>query len=389
MKSPVLLFFQIPRFNPPMRKSILLTAIATFSAVLTLRAQDEIVVGEFASLTGGSASFGQSSHKGTQLAIEEINAAGGVLGKKLKLITEDDQSLAGQPATIARKLISQDKIVALLGEVASSKSLEAAPICQQNKVPMISPASTNPKVTEVGDFIFRICFIDPFQGTVMSKFALGKGFKKVAVLTDVKQDYAVGLAEFFMKHFKENGGEIVKEQKYSTGDKDFKGQLTSLKASKSDAIFVPGYYGEVALIARQAKQLGIKVPLLGGDGWVGDSLLKVAGNALDGSFYSSHFSDADQTPAVQEFVKKYKAKFGGSPDDMAALGYDSAMILADAIKRAGGTDGAKLRDAIAATKNFKGITGVITIDEKRNASKSAVIMTIENATMKFMQTVAP
>ena len=389
MKSPVLLFFQIPRFNPPMRKSILLTAIATFSAVLTLRAQDEIVVGEFASLTGGSASFGQSSHKGTQLAIEEINAAGGVLGKKLKLITEDDQSLAGQPATIARKLISQDKIVALLGEVASSKSLEAAPICQQNKVPMISPASTNPKVTEVGDFIFRICFIDPFQGTVMSKFALGKGFKKVAVLTDVKQDYAVGLAEFFMKHFKENGGEIVKEQKYSTGDKDFKGQLTSLKASKPDAIFVPGYYGEVALIARQAKQLGIKVPLLGGDGWVGDSLLKVAGNALDGSFYSSHFSDADQTPAVQEFVKKYKAKFGGSPDDMAALGYDSAMILADAIKRAGGTDGAKLRDAIAATKNFKGITGVITIDEKRNASKSAVIMTIENATMKFMQTVAP
>jgi|694.fasta_scaffold11461_3 branched-chain amino acid transport system substrate-binding protein len=389
MKSPVLHFFQIPRFNPPMRKSILLTAIVTFAAALTLHAQDEIVVGEFASLTGGSASFGQSSHKGTQLAIEEINAAGGVLGKKLKLITEDDQSLAGQPATIARKLISQDKIVALLGEVASSKSLEAAPICQQNKVPMISPASTNPKVTEVGDFIFRICFIDPFQGTVMSKFALGKGFKKVAVLTDVKQDYAVGLAEFFMKHFKENGGEIVKEQKYSTGDKDFKGQLTSLKASKPDAIFVPGYYGEVALIARQAKQLGIKVPLLGGDGWVGDSLLKVAGNALDGSFYSSHFSDADQTPDVQEFVKKYKAKFGGSPDDMAALGYDSAMILADAIKRAGGTDGAKLRDAIAATKNFKGITGVITIDEKRNASKSAVIMTIENATMKFMQTVAP
>ena len=389
MKSPVLHFFQIPRFNPPMRKSILLTAIVTFAAALTLHAQDEIVVGEFASLTGGSASFGQSSHKGTQLAIEEINAAGGVLGKKLKLITEDDQSLAGQPATIARKLISQDKIVALLGEVASSKSLEAAPICQQNKVPMISPASTNPKVTEVGDFIFRICFIDPFQGTVMSTFALGKGFKKVAVLTDVKQDYAVGLAEFFMKHFKENGGEIVKEQKYSTGDKDFKGQLTSLKASKPDAIFVPGYYGEVALIARQAKQLGIKVPLLGGDGWVGDSLLKVAGNALDGSFYSSHFSDADQTPDVQEFVKKYKAKFGGSPDDMAALGYDSAMILADAIKRAGGTDGAKLRDAIAATKNFKGITGVITIDEKRNASKSAVIMTIENATMKFMQTVAP
>src|SRR5437870_2471616 len=185
-----------------MLRSILLRtfSVLAVSTVAALGA-DEIPVGEFASLTGGSASFGQSSHKGTALAIDEINAAGGLLGKKVKLITEDDQSVAGQPATIARKLISQDKIVALLGEVASSKSLEAAPICQQNKVPMISPASTNPKVTEVGDFIFRICFIDPFQGTVMSKFALGKGFKKVAVLTDVKQDYAVGLAEFFVKHF--------------------------------------------------------------------------------------------------------------------------------------------------------------------------------------------
>src|SRR5687768_9415007 len=176
---------------------------------------DTIKVGEFASLTGGNASFGQSAHKGTALAIEEINAAGGLLGRKLKLITEDDQSTAGQPATIARKLISQDKIVALLGEVASSKSLEAAPICQQNKIPMISPASTNPKVTEVGDYISRVCFIDPFQGTVMSKFALSRGWKKVAVLTDIKQDYAVGLAEFFKKHYSANGGTIVKEQNYS------------------------------------------------------------------------------------------------------------------------------------------------------------------------------
>jgi len=371
------------------RSSFVKTSIALLAVSVLALAQDEIPVGEFASLTGGSASFGQSSHKGTQLAIDEINAAGGVLGKKVKLITEDDQSVAGQPATIARKLISQDKIVALLGEVASSKSLEAAPICQQNKVPMISPASTNPKVTEVGDFIFRICFIDPFQGTVMSKFALGKGFKKVAVLTDVKQDYAVGLAEFFVKHFTANGGTITKEQKYSTGDKDFKGQLTSIKPGKPDAIFVPGYYGEVSLIARQAKQLGIKQPLLGGDGWVGDSLLKVAGNALDGSFFSAHFSAEDKTPAVQDFVKKYQAKYGAVPDDMAALGYDSAMILIDAIKRAGSTDGAKLRDAIAATKGFKGITGSITIDEKRNATKSAVILTIENAAMKFLETVAP
>jgi branched-chain amino acid transport system substrate-binding protein len=364
--------------------------LAMIAAGSVIFAQDEIVIGEYASLTGGSASFGQSSHKGTALAIDEINAAGGVLGKKLKLITEDDQSQAGQPATIARKLISQDKAVAILGEVASSKSLEAAPICQQNKIPMISPASTNPKVTEVGDYIFRVCFIDPFQGTVMSKFAQSKSWKNVAVLTDVKQDYSVGLAEFFIKDFKESGGQIVKEQKYSTGDKDFKPQLTSIKAAKPDAIFVPGYYAEVSLIAKQARLLGIKAPLLGGDGWVGDSLLKVAGNALDGSFFSCHFSSADKSPVVQGFVEKFKAKYNGeTPDDMAALGYDSAMILADAIKRAGSTEPEKLRDAIAATKEHQGITGKITLDEHRNANKPAVILTIGNGGFDFVETVAP
>jgi len=372
-----------------MLRSALLPIAFYLAVATTAICQDEIPIGEFASITGGSASFGQSSHKGTALAVDELNAAGGVLGKKLKLITEDDQSLAGQPATIVRKLISQDKVVAVLGEVASSKSLEAAPICQQNKVPMISPASTNPKVTEVGDYIFRICFIDPFQGTVMSKFALSKGWKKVAVLTDVKQDYSVGLAEFFVKHFTSNGGQIVKDQKYSTGDKDFKAQLTSIKAAKPEAIFVPGYYAEVALIARQARQLGMKMPLLGGDGWVGDSLLKVAGNALDGSFFSCHFSADDQSPAVQGFVKKYQAKYGAVPDDMAALGYDSAIILADAITRAGITDGAKLRDAIAATRDHKGITGMISLDDKRNAQKPAVILSIGAGKFAFVQTVAP
>jgi branched-chain amino acid transport system substrate-binding protein len=372
-----------------MKRSLLLfTALACLTTAAL--AQDEIKIGEFASLTGGSASFGQSSHKGTALAIDEINAAGGLLGKKLKLITEDDQSLAGQPATIARKLIAQDKVVAILGEVASSKSLEAAPICQQNKIPMISPASTNPKVTEVGDYIFRVCFIDPFQGTVMAKFAQSKGWKKVAVLTDVKQDYSMGLAEFFVKGFTATGGEIVKEQKYSTDDKDFKAQLTSIKAVKPDAIFVPGYYAEVSLIGKQARLLGIKVPLLGGDGWVGDSLLKVAGNSLDGSFFSCHFSADDKSEAVQGFVKKFKAKYGGeTPDDMAALGYDSAMILAEAIKKAGTTDGAKLRDAIAATKDHVGITGKITLDAQRNATKPAVILGIGAGKFNFVETVAP
>lgn len=376
----------MPTFIPLRILALVGSSILPFFPLL---ADGEIPVGEFASLTGGSASFGQSSHKGTELAMEEINAAGGVLGKKIALISEDDQSQAGQPATIARKLISQDHVVAILGEVASSKSLEAAPICQESKVPMISPASTNPKVTDVGDYIFRICFIDPFQGTVMSKFARGKGWKNIAILTDVKQDYSVGLSEYFVKDIQANGGTIVREQKFSSGDKDFKPQLTSIKAAHPDAVFVPGYYGEVALIAKQARLLGIKVPLLGGDGWVGDSLLKVAGKSLDGSFFSAHFSADDKSPKVQNFVDKFKAKYGETPDDMAALGYDSAMILADAIRRAGTTDPAPLRDAIAATKDFDGVTGNITLDDRRNASKPAVILTIGNGGFQFVEKVRP
>ena len=373
-----------------MERSIFIKIVSIFLLGLgTAFAQDEIPVGEFASISGGSASFGQSSHKGTELAIDEINAAGGLLGKKIKLITEDDQSLAGQPATIVRKLIAQDKVVAVLGEVASSKSLEAAPICQQDRIPMISPASTNPKVTETGDYIFRVCFIDPFQGTVMAKFALSKGWKKVAVLTDVKQDYSVGLAEFFVKYFTSAGGQIVKEQKFSSGDRDFRAQLTSLKASQPDAIFVPGYYAEVALIAKQARLLGIKAPLLGGDGWVGDSLLKVAGHSLDGCYFSNHYSEEDSSPVIQDFVKKYKAAYGEVPDAMAALGYDSAKVLADAIRRAGTTDPEKLREAIAATKDFKAVTGSITLDANRNATKPAVILTIGDGGFKFVETVSP
>jgi len=352
-------------------------------------AQDQIKVGEFASMSGGSASFGQSSHNGTALAFEEINAAGGVLGKKIDLRTEDDRSVAGEPSTIVHKLISEDKVVAVLGEVASSKSLEAAPICQENHIPMISPGSTNAKVTQVGDYIFRACFIDPFQGKVMAKFALSKGWTKVALLTDMKQDYCVGLADAFRKSLTAAGGSIAKTQEYSTGDKDFRAQLTSIKASHPDAIFVPGYYGEVALIARQARQFGIKVPLLGGDGWVGESLLKVAGNSLDGCFFSNHYSQDDPSPVIQNFVKTYQAKYGEKPDAMAALGYDSAKILADAITRAGATDGPKLRDAIAATKDFKGVTGDITLDADRNATKAAVILTIANGSFQFVQRVAP
>jgi len=350
---------------------------------------EEIVIGEFAALTGATASFGQSAHRGVRMAIDEANAGGGVLGKKLRLVTEDDQSKAGEAATVVRRMISREKPVAIIGEVASSRSLEAAPICQQNKIPMISPASTNPKVTETGDYIFRVCFIDPFQGAVLAKFMLQRGFTKVAILTDVKQDYAVGLADFFKDYFTKNGGTIVSEQSYSSGDKDFKAQLTSIRSTNPEAILVAGYYNEAGLIASQARELEIKVPLLGGDGWDSPSLVEVAGEAMEGNFFSNHFSAEDKSPAVQDFLAKYKAKYIETPDAMAALAYDATMLLLDAIKRAGTTESSALRDAIASTKGFAAVTGTITLDANRNATKSAVILQIQDGKFRFVETVAP
>ena len=350
-----------------------------------------IKVGEFASLTGKEATFGQSSHKGTLLAIEELNAAGGVLGRKFDLITEDTQSKQGESASVVRKLVSRDKVIAVLGEVASGRSLEAAPICQNAKVPMISPSSTNPKVTEVGDFVFRVCFIDPFQGTVMALFAKNTlKAKNVAVLTDAAAPYSVGLATFFKEKFVADGGKISVEQKFSSGDKDFKAQLTAIKASNPDAIFAPCYYTEAGLITQQARQLGINLPIFGGDGWEAPELLQIGGKAMDGTFYSTHYSPEDKAEMVQTFVKKFKARWNNEvPDAMAALGYDSALVLADAIKRAGGTDGPKLRDALAATKDFVGITGKTTLDAKRNATKPAVIIEVKDGKFVYKETVNP
>ena len=383
------------RWRMPLTGAALLAACVFFAGchkppAETGAGSDVIRVGEFASLTGSEATFGQSSHKGTTLAIDDLNASGGILGKKIQLITEDDQSQAGQPATVVRKLISSDGVVAILGEVASSKSLEAAPICQENKIPMISPSSTNPKVTEVGDYIFRVCFIDPFQGTVMANFARKTlKLQNVAVLTDVKSDYSLGLAKFFKESFGGDGGKIVAEQNYSGGDKDFSAQLTAIKAKNPDGIFVPGYYTEVGLIVLQARQLGITVPLFGGDGWESSSLVPIGGKALEGCYFSTHYSPQDTSPAVRDFVKEFQAKYNETPDAMAALGYDSAMILADAMKHAGTTDPAKVRDALATTKTFPGITGKITIDPNRNASKPAVILTVASGQFKYVETIAP
>ena len=370
---------------------LLLAPALAAAFTLTAAAQDSIKVGEFASLTGKEAAFGQSSHKGTLLAIEELNSTGGVLGRKFELLTEDNQSKQGESATIAKKLISRDGVIALLGEVASGRSLEAAPIAQNYKIPMISPSSTNPRVTEMGSYIFRVCFIDPFQGTAMAKFAKETlHLKRVALLTSVSSPYSVGLAKYFKETFASIGGEVAIEQKYSEGDKDFKAQLTAIKAAGVDGIFVPGYYTEAALISKQGRELELTYPIFGGDGWEAPQLIEIGGKAMEGTYYSTHYSPENSSPAVQNFVKKFRARFANeTPDAMAALGYDSAMVLADAIKRAGTTEHAKLRGAIAATKNYEGVTGLTTIDANRNATKAAVVITVKDGQFKFVQSIAP
>ncbi|MFD0893319.1 ABC transporter substrate-binding protein [Luteolibacter ambystomatis] len=381
-----------------MKPGIFLTSAAASVALLSLGLTgcksgggDTIKVGEFASLTGKEATFGTSSHEGTLLAVEEINAAGGVLGKKIELLTEDDQTKAGEPANAVNKLISKDGVVAILGEVASSRSLEAAPICQQGGIPMISPASTNPSVTQVGDHIFRVCFTDTFQGGALANFATEKlNAKKVAVLTDTKSDYSKGLAKNFKEKYLKNGGQIVTELDFNGGDKDFKGQLTTIKNAAPDAIFLPGYYTDVALIAIQAKQLGISIPLFGGDGWESETLLTIGKEAMNGNYFSTHCAADQGTPKMTAFVDAYKKRFNGkTPDAMAVLGYDSAMVLADSIKRAGSTEGAKLRDAIAATKDYEGVSGKFSLNADRDAVKALVFIKIENGAFKYSATVNP
>jgi branched-chain amino acid transport system substrate-binding protein len=355
------------------------------------RSGDTIRIGQYASLTGKEAAFGQSSHNGTLLAIEEINAAGGILGKQIELITEDDQSRQGEPATVVKKLIARDGVVALLGEVASSRSLEGAQVAQAEGIPMVTPSSTNPAVTETGDYIFRVCFIDPFQGTVMAKFARETlRANRVAVMTSVSNAYSVGLSSFFKERFAADGGTIAVEQRFTEGDKDFRAQLTAIRSVGVDAVFVPGYYTEAALIAKQARELGITVPLFGGDGWEAPQLLEIGGEAMNGTYFSTHYSSENRTAQVEDFVRKYQARFNGAtPDAIAALGYDSAMVLADAIRRAGAAEPALIRDALAQTRDFAGVTGITTIDENRNASKSAVIIAVQDGQFRFQQAVSP
>jgi branched-chain amino acid transport system substrate-binding protein len=349
-----------------------------------------IIIGYYGDLTGRTSNFGQSTKAGVEMAAAEINQAGGINGRQITILSEDDEGRPEKAATVVTKLINQDRVVALLGEVASGNTLAAAPKAQAANVPMISPSSTNPAVTQVGDYISRVCFIDPFQGAVMAQFAANTlKAKKAAIMLDFNSPYSRGLTEFFEASFKKLGGEIVDKQSYTQGDRDYKGQLTKIRSENPDVIYVPGYYGEVGVIAKQAKQLGIKAPMLGGDGWDSTQLWDLGGDSLNGDFISNHYSVDDPSPAIQKFVADYKARNGEVPDALAALGYDAMKVLADAIKRAGTTEGPALKDAINATKDFVGVTGTISLDKDRNAVKPAVVLKLQDKKYIYQETIYP
>jgi branched-chain amino acid transport system substrate-binding protein len=348
------------------------------------------LLGVATSLTGGQATFGVSTRNGIDMAIKEANAAGGVKGKKLEMRVYDDQGKPEEAAQAVTRLITQDHVVLILGDVASSNSLAMAEKAQAAGVPMITPSSTNPAVTEKGDYIFRVCFIDPFQGFVMAKFARETlKANNVSVLQDNKSAYSIGLTDVFTRKFTEMGGKITGTQSYSQGDTDYRAQLTAIKKTQPEAIYVPGYYSEVGVIARQARELGLTVPLLGGDGWDSEKLFELGGSAIQGSYFSNHYSPQNPEPRIQKFVSEYKAAYGGVPDALAALAYDAANVAIEALKKAPDTSGKAIRDAIAQTKGFPGIAGTVTLDEKRNAVKPAVVLKVGDGTTEYVTTVNP
>jgi branched-chain amino acid transport system substrate-binding protein len=364
-------------------KRILLSSIIIASLLSACQTQstggDKVRIGVFMSLTGSTANFGISSTNGIKMAADEVNKAGGINGKQIEVLVQDDRSDASEAATIVTKFVTQDQVHAILGEVASSRSIAAAPIAQNAKIPMLTPSSTNPEVTKKGDFIFRSCFIDPVQGAAIAQFAAKTlGAKSAAIMVDRKNDYSTGLEKVIHETFTRMGGKIVATQSYQEGDQDFNAQLTSLKGTNPEVIFVPGYYNDVGLIAKQARDKGITVPLIGGDGWDSTQLYAIGGSALNGSFFTNHYSPYDTDPKVQKFVNDYKARYNTIPDALAATAYDAANIMFDAIKRSSSLDGPAIRDALAATKGFPGVTGNVTFNENRDAVKPIVMIEIKD-----------
>ncbi|NUQ00893.1 MAG: ABC transporter substrate-binding protein [Armatimonadetes bacterium] len=351
---------------------------------------DGIPIGGYMSLTDAYASFGISSNKAMGLAIEEINAAGGVNGKPLTLYMEDAESKQEVAKNAVRRLMDTRKVCVVVGEVASSLSLAVAPDCQAAGVPMVSPSSTNPTLTQKGDYIFRTCFTDDQQGAYVATFALQKGYKNGVLLRDINSDYSKGQSKVIHERFTAGGGKIVADEGYEQKQQDFNAVLTKIKPLNPDVIFVPGYYTEAGLILKQARELGIKAAFVGADGWDSPVVQEIAGDQVNtGVYFVNHYSKSEERPKVKEFVASFRAKYNEDPDALAACAYDAIYVVADAIKRAGSTEPKAVRDAIAATKDFDGVTGVITIDAQRNASKPCVVLTFKDGQQALETTLTP
>lgn len=359
---------------------------------------DVIKIGTDLEITGGQASFGNSALKGVKLAVKEINDAGGILGKKLEVVEADNASKPEEATRAAQKLISNDKVVAIIGSTTSTNTLGIVPVAMEKGIPLISSSATNPKVTvdertsKVNEWVFRACFIDPFQGEVMANFSTNElKATTAAIYTDTSSDYSKGLQKYFKETFIKNGGTIVGEESYQQKDSDFKAVLTRIKAMNPDVIYLPGYYEEVGKILKQAREMGITVPFMGGDGWDSPQLAEIAGKeALANTFMSNHYSSEDTAPEVVAFVDSYKkAENNEVPDGMAVLGYDAVKLLADAIVRADTTDPEKLRDALAATKDLQLATGKITINETHDPVKSAAVLEFVDGKQTFKTKVNP
>ncbi|HWR41150.1 MAG TPA: ABC transporter substrate-binding protein [Patescibacteria group bacterium] len=355
----------------------------------------EIKIGGNFEMTGGIANFGKQTVNGIKLAFKEANAAGGVNGKQVVFVVADNKSEPSESTNAITKLITQDKVVAVMGPVSSSNVLATLQVAQDNKVPVVTATATNPKVTEengkVKPYAFRACFIDPFQGTVMANFAAKSlQAKTAAIFIDNSSDYSKGLAQFFEEGFVKNGGKVISKEGFLQKDQDFKATLTKIKAQNPDVIFIPAYYEEVGKIVKQARELGITAPLLGTDGWDDPKLAEIAGTApLNNGFFSNHYSSQDKDPNIIKFVEAYKKEYGEEPSALAALGYDSGLMMIDALKRANSLDPTKIRDALEQTKNLQVSTGILTLNEKHDPVKSAVVIEMKEGKQVFKEKINP
>ncbi len=354
------------------------------------QAANEIKIGVFLSLSDANADFGKTTLNGIQLAVDEINEKGGVNGKKLVLVTKDTRSSPEQAQTVAKELATQDKVAVAIGSVESGQSIKAAPVFQEAGIPMVSPSSTNPEVTKQGDCIFRVCYLDDFQGASCAAFAYKDlEFRKAAIIFAQDDDYSKGLADFFRKSFTALGGTIVEEAAFQGKASEFKDQVTKIAAANPDVIFAPVYYGSIGLIARDFRKQGVKAPLLGGDGWESPQLIQLAGETLEGCYFGYHYDPEDSDPKVQGYLKAYKAKFNTEPNSLSALGYDAVYTVVKAIELGGGDTSAQIKDGLTKIKDFHGVTGTYSIDSGRNAQKAITMLKIGGTDLKKVKVIQP